>query len=313
MIDLAISVIVPARDAAGTLPDTLDALAGQTFADPFEVIVVDDGSADATVALAERSRRVDHVIRADGRGPAHARNAGGRLARAQRLAFLDADCRPAAGWLRAGHDALDGADLIIGQTQPRPDRRLGPFDRTLSVGGSSPLFESANMFVRRELFEALDGFESWLGPRNGKELGEDVWFGWRATRSGARIAFVPEALVHHEVFARGPLAFAAERWRLRFFPAMARRMPELRAALFHRRYFLSERQARFDAAIAGLAIARLTRRPAIAAAAVPYARMLARDVREPDGVTRAAARLLADAVGFAGLAVGSATSRTLLL
>ena len=113
MIDLAISVIVPARDAAGTLPDTLDALAGQTFADPFEVIVVDDGSADATVALAERSRRVDHVIRADGRGPAHARNAGGRLARAQRLAFLDADCRPAAGWLRAGHDALCVEDAGI--------------------------------------------------------------------------------------------------------------------------------------------------------------------------------------------------------
>jgi hypothetical protein len=181
------------------------------------------------------------------------------------------------------------------------------------VVGRSPLFESANLFVRRELFERLGGFESWLGPRNGKELGEDVWFGWRAVRAGARIAACREALVHHEVYPRGPLGFATERWRLRFFPEMVGRIPELRRAFLHRRLFLSARAARFDAALVGVALAVLARRPLAAAAALPYLRVLSHDVREPDGARKAAARLAADAVGATALIVGSARSRSPML
>jgi glycosyltransferase involved in cell wall biosynthesis len=313
MADPAISVIIPARDAQATLPATLDGLAAQRVDGGAEVIVVDDASTDATAAIASRSSVVDRVLRADGGGPAQARNAGAAAAAAPLLAFLDADCRPAAGWLAAGSAALAACDLVIGQTLPRPDQPLGPFDRSLSVTRCSPLFESANLFVGRDLFDALGGFESWLGPRAGKELGEDVWFGWRAVRSGARTAYCPEALAHHEVFPRGPLGFATERWRLRFFPSMARRMPELRDAFFYRRYFLNARQARFDAALAGLLLARLARRPALATAALPYARTISRDLREPGGAGRAAARTLADAIGLGALVVGSVRARSLLL
>jgi hypothetical protein len=213
---------------------------------------------------------------------------------------------------------------VLGETGPEPDHPLGPFDRTLWVIGLSPLFESANLFVRRELFEALHGFEGWLGPRDGKELGEDVWFGWRARRVGARIAAVPEALAYHAVFPRGPAGFVAERWRLRFFAAMAARIPELRREFFYQRLFLNRRSAAFDVAVlgAGLAIAR--RKPVALAAAVPYARLLRDDVREartrsargepgPSGATLAGARVAADAVGAAALVYGSARSRSLLL
>jgi glycosyltransferase involved in cell wall biosynthesis len=309
----AISVIIPARDAQATLPDTLEGLAGQEVDGGVEVIVVDDGSTDETAAVAERSPVVDQVLRAGGDGPARSRNLGAAAASAPLLAFLDADCRPASSWLAAGAAALAAADLVIGQTRPRPDRPLGPFDRTLWVTWRSPLFESANLFVWRDLFHALGGFESWLGPRGGKELGEDVWFGWRAIRSGARAEYCPTALVHHEVFPRGPLGFVSERWRLRFFPPMARRMPELRDVLFYRRYFLTARQARFDLALAGLVSARLARSPALAAAALPYAWTVSRDLREPGGPSRAVARTLADAVGFGALVVGSSRSGTLLL
>jgi GT2 family glycosyltransferase len=190
---------------------------------------------------------------------------------------------------------------------------LGAFDRTLSVVGLSPLFEAANLFVRRDLFERLGGFESWLGPREGKELGEDVWFGWRARRTGARIAAAPDALVHHAVIPRGSIAFAAERWRLRFFPALARRVPELRSELFFARLFLSERSARFDAALLGLLAATAVRRVRYAAAALPYVLTLSHDLREPGGPRRAAGRAAADAVGCAALALGSVRYRSPLL
>jgi glycosyltransferase involved in cell wall biosynthesis len=307
-----ISVIVPARKAAATLGETLAGLTLQRFDHRFEVIVVDDGSDDDTARIAEDSDAVDRVVRIERCGPAQARNAGVAAASARRLAFLDADCQPTASWLSAGDRALETADLVLGETRPRPDRHLDPFARTLWVTGPSPLFESANLFVRRELFERLGGFESWLVPRRGKELGEDVLFGWRAARAGARIEFCGAALAHHEVHSRGALGYAGERWRLRFFPLLARRIPELRRAAFYRRYFLTPRAARFDAALAGILAAALLQRPLLAAAALPYARVVAGDVRG-DGPRATPAKMLADAVGFAALAVGSARSRTLLL
>jgi glycosyltransferase involved in cell wall biosynthesis len=308
-----ITIVIPAHDAALTLPDTLAGLHAQQYPGAFEVVVVDDGSADRTAAVATESSVVDRVISLDGVGPGRARNAGATAARAERLAFLDADCRPTDGWLAAGVAALNRADFVLGETRPRPDQPLGPFDRTLWVVGCSPLFESANLFIRRELFERLGGFESWLGPRGGKELGEDVWFGWRAVRGGARIEACPDALAHHHVHPRGPLEFAAERWRLRFFPAMVQRMPELRSAAFHRRYFLTARAARFDGAVVALVVAGLTRRPLLALAAAPYVQALAGDLRGPDGAVRATAQLAADALGCAALVTGSVRSRALLL
>jgi glycosyltransferase involved in cell wall biosynthesis len=308
-----ITVVVPARDAEATLPDTLQGLAEQRDPPPFEVIVVDDGSRDRTGAVARGSDVVSHVVGLAGEGPAAARNAGAAVAAGIDLAFLDADCKPAPRWLSAGSAALGGADLVLGEVRPRPDQPLGPFDRSLWVTGLSPLYESANLFVRRDLFERLGGFESWLRPRRGIELGEDVWFGWRARRAGARVAACPGALAHHAVLERGALGFAAERWRLRFFPPMVKRIPELRREFLYRHIFLTERSARFDLALASLALALVIRRPAPALGALPYGQLLLSDVREPWGRQKAIARSLADAIGLVALIAGSTRHRSLLL
>jgi glycosyltransferase involved in cell wall biosynthesis len=319
--NLSISVVIPARDAGATLPATLAGLERQEFAHEFEVIVVDDHSGDDTAELAARSPVVSRVVHRNGEGPAAARNAGASLARGSFLAFIDADCRPAERWLSAGSAALEEADLVLGRVRAEPDQPLGPFDRTLWVTGLSPLYESANLFVRRELFDALHGFEGWLGPRDGKELGEDVWFGWRAQRGGARIAACDDALVYHAVFPRGALGFVGERWRLRFFPALAGRVPELRTAFFYRRVFLSRRSAAFDLALAGALVATARRNPLALAAALPYARLLRGDLQEardgwPAGVSGArlaGARLAADAVGAVAMAYGSVRSASFLM
>lgn len=301
-----VSVVVPARDAAATIGATLAGLAAQDHA-PGEVIVVDDGSADATVALAQAAAVVTRVVRTTGDGPGAARNAGAAVATGDVLAFLDADCEPQPGWLRAALGALEGADLVQGRTTPPPGANVGPFDRTLWVVAPWGLFETANLLVRRALFEQLGGFEPWLSPARGKELAEDVWFGWRAVRSGARTAFCEEALVHHAVFERSPRAYVAERLRLRYFPAMAARIPELRDTFFFRRVFLTPRSAAFDAALAGALLAAATRRPWPLALVVPYARIARRRPRAWP------VDLAADAVGLAALLAGSARSRSLVL
>jgi glycosyltransferase involved in cell wall biosynthesis len=322
MIRLAmteISVIIPARDAAATLPDTLHGLGAQTLT-ATEVIVVDDGSSDATAAIARESPVVTTVLTQAAAGPAHARNAGATAATAAKLAFLDADCTPAQTWLEHGARALDRADLVVGRTTPPPDTPVGPYDRTLYVTGPNALYESANLFATKALFESLHGFESWLGPAGGKELGEDVWFGWRARRSGARIAFESRALAHHAVFRRGSREYVAERMRLRFFPALVQRIPELRDELLHMRYFLNDRTGAFDLALGGVSLAVATRKRAPLALALPYALAATTDALDNrrHGATLpalrfAATRVTADAVGFAALLYGSARARTLLL
>jgi len=89
----SISVVIPAYNAATTLAQTLACVRAQTFTD-FEVIVVDDGSADATCQIARdfahKDARFRLVCQANA-GVAAARNAGLALARGEFIAPLDAD------------------------------------------------------------------------------------------------------------------------------------------------------------------------------------------------------------------------------
>ena len=85
------SIVVPAFNAAATLPATLAALSRQTFAD-FEIVVVDDGATDDTAAIARAhpDPRL-RLVRQTNRGLAGARNTGIAHARGEIIGFCDAD------------------------------------------------------------------------------------------------------------------------------------------------------------------------------------------------------------------------------
>lgn len=312
-------MIVPARDAAATLPRTLDALARER---PDEVIVVDDGSSDETRTIAAKAGAI--IVQGPKTGPGGARNAGAFRAANDALVFLDADCVPAPGWLGAGLHALASADLVQGRVDPEPGVPIGAFDRTLSVTAAWGLFESANLFVRRSAFQRVGGFEDWLeGPderllgvtvRN-KGLAEDLWLGWSMRRAGLTTAFSETALVHHAVFPRNAREYVAERLRLRHFPAIARRVPEIRGTFLRHRVFLTRRTLAFDAAVAGAVTSALARHPLPLVAAAPYVREALRTSRgyEQPRPQVAAVQLAADVVGFAALVRGSIAARTPVL
>src|SRR6476659_5824791 len=111
-----ISVVIPHFNQLDELSKCLDSLDGQTMArEDFEVIVADNASPvsrsalDATVG--DRARLV--VVHERGAGPA--RNGGVDVASGDVLAFIDADCLAAPGWLDAGIVGLQGYDIIGGQ------------------------------------------------------------------------------------------------------------------------------------------------------------------------------------------------------
>lgn len=87
----SVSVIIPAYNAATTLNRGLEGVFAQTYANVVEVIVVDDGSQDETVALLQEQYPAVKCLRQQQRGVSAARNRGAAEARGQYLAFLDAD------------------------------------------------------------------------------------------------------------------------------------------------------------------------------------------------------------------------------
>jgi glycosyltransferase involved in cell wall biosynthesis len=318
-----VTVIVPAHNAEALLPRLLAALDRSSFTGAWETVVVDDASTDATAQLAESWGA--RVVRLESQsGPAAARNAGLAAARAPLIAFTDADCEPCPEWLVSLVGALADADIAMGPVRPTPDVPRDAFARTLSIGRESPLFETANLAVRREVVDRVGGFEPFApmeGVRTGLRptvdeghFGEDAVFGWRAKRTGARTAFVEDALVHHAVFPRGAGGYIAERWRLRFFPALVREVPELRSRL-PLGLFLTKESALFDLVVLGVGASLVSGRRTPLLAALPYLkhRVNWRAGWRPSVAKRNVAFVIGDAVGFAALVRGSVAARRFLL
>jgi glycosyltransferase involved in cell wall biosynthesis len=308
------SVIVPARDAEATLPRTLAALADQEGAPAFEVVVADDGSRDATAAIAERAGA--RLVRA----PAAARNAAVSAASGALLAFCGADCYPTPSWLAAGTRALADADLVQGAVLPDPRAKPGPFDDTRAVTEDSGLYDAGSLFATRALFDRIGGFERppWAdeAAREAAPGREEIWFGWRARRAGARTAFCADALCHRAARRRGVAEYLDGRTTLRELPAAVAQLPELRESLLHRRVFLSRRAMRFDVALAALAAAAVRRSKLPLLAAAPYALELRRDAKGragEDWARTAAIDAAADLLGAAALLHGSVEARTPVL
>jgi GT2 family glycosyltransferase len=197
---LLASVVVPVRNDRGAhLRKLIAALAEQTLPrDSFEVLIGDDGSTDgSTDGLATDDGWV-RVLRGEQRNSYAARNRAARAARAPVLAFCDSDCVPEPEWLEAGLAALRDADAAAGLIRFLvPERRTiwtlldmdSTKDHEREVAQRNA--ETANLFVRRELYDRVDGFDDTI-PEHG-----DFDFAERCVQAGARLVFAPEAVVWH--------------------------------------------------------------------------------------------------------------------
>jgi glycosyltransferase involved in cell wall biosynthesis len=223
------------------------------------VIAVSDpaasADADAAADLAASDPRVV-VVEAPRPGPGAARNAGFAVARGDRLAMIDDDCMAQAGWLAAGLRALETAGLVQGRT--RPAGEVPRYHHSVWADPPTWLWESCNLFVRREAVARHGGFDEDWNPtgRAGGHMGEDVVWGWRLVRGGVVPGSAPDALVLHAVQPRSMAGWLRYRAGVRHFPKVLQVAPEARR-FFWQGYFVSRRHAEVVGAI-GLALAGRT-------------------------------------------------------
>ncbi len=207
----AISVVVATRDRPRSLERCLMALAWQ-IASGLELVVVDDGSADADAvdsAIAEALRDATHappvrIVRGSGRGPAAARNLGARTATGAVVLFIDDDCVAEPGWAQtlAAACAEGGAAAGVTIADPIAGRaavasqllthtlQLASLDPATGNLGFAP---TCNLACRADVLRLLAFDESFP-----LAAGEDRDWCSRLAAAGVALRFVPEACVEHQ-------------------------------------------------------------------------------------------------------------------
>jgi len=181
------SVIIPAFNAGRFLGEAIDSVLGQSRP-PFELIVVDDGSTDATASVARRSPAVRYIAQPHG-GIAAARNRGVSSATGNCLAFLDADDRWTPGKLEAQLAAVEAdpeLDVLLGHcVEVRQSEWAARLERPVPPDGGVPGYLAGACLIRRAAFERVGPFEATL------RAGEFIdWF-LRARARGLRIRMLP--------------------------------------------------------------------------------------------------------------------------
>jgi cellulose synthase/poly-beta-1,6-N-acetylglucosamine synthase-like glycosyltransferase len=187
---IELTVIVPALNEQSVIADTLRSIRDALHAVKHEIIVVDNGSVDDTVAIARET--ADEVLAAPGAHIGELRNRGAEIARGRVLVFNDADVLLTSQWAnayRALAKEILAARLIVGGSlevsEPANGIHRYWFGPLLSKKeGLCNYVGTGNLLVSKRLFDALGGFNALL------KTGEDYDFCARARASGAEIKYV---------------------------------------------------------------------------------------------------------------------------
>jgi GT2 family glycosyltransferase len=210
---LRASVIIPVRDGAPLLRELIPLLEQQTVPrSDFEVIVADDGSTDDPL----KGFALGQWLRISPGPPLTefaARNRAAGVARGRVLAFIDADCRPEPDWLENGLRAAENAEVVAGALRFTLPARPNIWtmlnidvsknqERRVRQGNA----ETANLFVTRELFERVEGFDPTFSYY------ADFDFARRSISAGGRLVYADDALAWHPTRDR-PMWLLTMVWR----------------------------------------------------------------------------------------------------
>jgi glycosyltransferase involved in cell wall biosynthesis len=207
----AVSVIIPAYNAAKYFREALESVLNQTLT-PHEIIVINDGSPDTDQLERELQPYASqvHYIKQENRGAAAARNVGVSAASGEFLAFLDADDKWSPTFLeeqiqflkRNDADLVYADALLTGQSpaagrtfmQVQPSRGEVTAEKLLTV---EVTVLTSTVLARKQAILEAGLFDEAL--RRGQDF--DLWF--RLAKRGARMVYQREVLAEHRIVESG--------------------------------------------------------------------------------------------------------------
>ena len=199
---MKVSVIIPTYNSESTIKGCLDSLFNQTFEDKYEVIVVDDASADNTVS-AVVSYPVE-LLKQEHKGPAAARNLGAENAEGEILLFTDADCIPENGWIEKMCAPFEDGQIVgvQGRYKTRQEGTVARFVQyeieeryeIMSEKRYIDFIGSYSAAYRKDVFLEGGGFDESFTIASG----EDPDLSYRLASKGHKMVFAPGAVVYHE-------------------------------------------------------------------------------------------------------------------
>src|SRR5580700_1156906 len=196
-----VSIVVCSYNAERTMEACLASLETLDYPD-YEVIVVNDGSTDRTLGIAERFTYC-RIISQPNKGLSVARNVGAEAATGEIVAYTDSDCVADPAWLTYLVGKMEASNLAAcgGPNFPPPETSLVPAAVAVSPGGPTHVLISdevaehiagCNMAFRRDVLLELGGFDPIY-----RAAGDDVDICWRFQDAGHAIGFSPAAVVWH--------------------------------------------------------------------------------------------------------------------
>ncbi|HEX5513215.1 MAG TPA: glycosyltransferase [Gammaproteobacteria bacterium] len=196
-----LSFIIPALNEADNIVRTLASIEREAAAYRHEVIVVDNGSTDATAQLAQEAGA--KVLLLPAGTIAAVRNHGVRYARGRVLVFLDADASLTSDWrehLPASLIALAATKPLVTGSHCSPPDHCSWIEhhwfREFAVEQNARHLGTGHMLIPRDFFLQMGGFDERL------ETGEDYEFCQRARAAGGEIVNNPQLRVVHHNFPR---------------------------------------------------------------------------------------------------------------
>jgi rhamnosyltransferase len=205
---VSVSVIVPTLNGAGTLPALLAGIGRAAGRHAVEIVAVDSGSSDATIALLRGAGAVVMDLGGVPFGHASSRNRGAAQARGDVLVFVTQDVEPVGdGWLEPllaalaeprvagafGRQIPRGASpeeaFLAGVNYPATPRRLTAADLEVPFGPGRTYFSTAFGALKRAVWAQI--------PFPDVVMSEDQAWARDALRAGHEVRYVPDAAVYH--------------------------------------------------------------------------------------------------------------------
>jgi glycosyltransferase involved in cell wall biosynthesis len=193
-----LSVIIPCLNAEEYIECQLNALASQDVPFPWEVILVDNGSTDNSVRLAENYRdRIPLTITSalDRASPSYAQNVGCKLARADSLVIIGADDEVAPGFISSMYAALQEHEFVTSVSDVIP---LNPAwarhaqNTSASTHGAWPSFAGGSALgVARHALDSVGGCPEEYGPT------WDIALSIRLQQAGFELFRLPKRLLRY--------------------------------------------------------------------------------------------------------------------